>query len=207
MKTRRAPSFSAFFLYGATDKLSNVQSLCRSSAEPGALASGSSIPSLEAAATHDWGDSGCQSVCEWFGRSVSESTDRSDILQPADPTKGLPPICFSRFETAWEDALESPLNERPWNHPPGTLGTIGKQSSLTIPPNAPRLKESSGLLSVNRLRVGGALRSLKLLNMPARNTAVGLDDLLHQNRLIPKQSPLPSRPTSAMDTRTTTTSS
>jgi hypothetical protein len=150
------PKFFGFFLYGATDKLSNAQPLSPSFAEPGALASGNSIPSLEAAATHDWDDTGCQSACEWFGRSVSESTGRSDTLRPADPTRGLPPICFSRSGTAWEDAPESPSNEGPWNRPPGTLGTIGKQSSLMLPPSAPRLKESSCFLSVTRLRVGGA---------------------------------------------------
>lgn len=150
------PKFFGFFLYGATGKLSNAQSLSRFFVEPGALASGNSIPSLEAAATHDWDDTGCQSVCESFERSVSESTGRSETLQPADPSRGPPLICFSRFGTAWEDAPESPLNEGPWNRPPGTPGTIGKQSSLMLPPNAPRLKGSSCLLSVTRSRVGGA---------------------------------------------------
>jgi hypothetical protein len=155
-KDQTGPKFFGFFLYGATDKLSNAQSLSRSFAEPGALASGNSIPSLEAAATHDWNDSGCQSACEWFGRSVSESKDRSDTLRPADPTRGLPPICFSRFGTAWEGALESPLNEGLWTRPFGTPGTIGKQSFLMLLPNALRLKESSCLLSVTRSHVGGA---------------------------------------------------
>jgi hypothetical protein len=150
------PKSFGFFLYGATGKLSNGQSLSRFFVKHGALVSDNSIPSPEVTATHDWGDTGCQSVCGWFGRSVSKSKGLSDILRPADPTRVLPPICFSRFETAWEDALESPLNEGPWTRPLGTLGTIGKQSSLMLPSNAQQMKELSCLLSVTRSRVDGA---------------------------------------------------
>jgi len=150
------PKSFGFFLYGATDKPSNAQSLSRSFAKPAALVSGNSIPSLEAPATHDWGDSGCQSACGWFGQSVSRSRGLFDTLHPADPTKGVPLISFSSFETASEDVLESPSNEGLWNRPLGTLGTIGKRSFWMLPPNALRLKESSCPLSVTRSRVGGA---------------------------------------------------
>ena len=105
------PKSFGFFLYGATDKPSNAQSLSRSFAKPAALVSGNSIPSLEAPATHDWGDSGCQSACGWFGQSVSRSRGLFDTLHPADPTEGVPLISFSSFETASEDVLESPSNE------------------------------------------------------------------------------------------------
>jgi hypothetical protein len=150
------PKFFGFFLYGATDKPSNAQSLSRSFVKPAALVSGNSIPSLEAPATRDWGDSGCQSACGWFGQSVSRSRGPFDILHPADPTKVVPLISFSPFETASEDDLESPLNEGPWTRPLGTLGTIGKRSFLMLPPNALQQTESSCLLSTTRSHVGGA---------------------------------------------------
>jgi len=150
------PKSFGFFLYGATDKPSNAQSLCRSFAKPAALVSGNSIPSLEAPSTHDWGDTGCQSACEWFGQSVSRSRGLFDTLHPTDPTKVVPLISFSPFETASEDVLESLLNEGPWNRPLGTLDTIGKRSFWMLPPNALRLKESSCLLSVTRSHVDDA---------------------------------------------------
>jgi hypothetical protein len=150
------PKSFGFFLYGATGKPSNAQSLGRSFVKPGALASGNSIPSPEAIATHDWDDTGRQSVCEWFGQSVLGSKGPSDTLRPADPTKGVAPIPFSRFETAWEDVLESPLSGGPWTHLVGTLGPIEKRNFSMLPPNAPRLKESSCLLSATQWRVGDA---------------------------------------------------
>jgi hypothetical protein len=72
------PKSFGFFLYGATGKPSNEQSLSRSFVKPGALVSGNSIPSPEATATHDWDDTGCQSTCGWLGRSVSGSKGLSD---------------------------------------------------------------------------------------------------------------------------------
>ena len=150
------PKSFGFFLYGATDKPSNAQSLSRSFVKPAALVSGNSIASLEAPATHDWGDSGCQSACGWFGQSVSRSRGLFDTLHPADLTTVVPLISFSPFETASEDVLESPLNEGPWTRPLGTLGTIGKRSFSMLPPNALRQTESSCLLSATRSRAGGA---------------------------------------------------
>jgi|MudIll2142460700_1097286.scaffolds.fasta_scaffold223779_1 hypothetical protein len=100
------PKSFGFFLYGATDKLSNAQFLPRSFVEPAALVSGNSIPCLEALATHGWGDSGYQSACGWFGRSVSRSKDRFDNRHLSDLTKVVPLISFSPLGTASEVVLE-----------------------------------------------------------------------------------------------------
>jgi hypothetical protein len=150
------PNSFGFFLYGATDKLSTAQSLSRSFAKRAALVSGNSIPSLEAPATHDGGDSGYQIACGWFEQFVPRSRGLFDTLHSADQTKGVSLIAFSPFEKASEDVLESLLNEGPRNHPVGTLGTIGKRSFWMLPPNAQWMKESSCLLSRSRSRVDDA---------------------------------------------------
>ncbi len=131
-ENQMGPKSFGLFLYGATGKPSNAQFLSRSFVKPGALVSGNSIPFSEAAAIRDSDDTGCQSVCGWFGQSVSRSKGLSDTLRPADLTRvallGFP----SRSGRAWEDALGSSSNEGPWTHPPGTLGTIEKRSSLML---------------------------------------------------------------------------
>lgn len=144
------------FLYAATGKPSNGQSLSRSFVMPGARVSDNSIPSLEATATHDWGDTGCESACGWFARSASGSKGLSDILRPEDPPKAVPLICLSRFETAWEGGPEWPSSGGLSTRPLGSLDTIEKRSSWMLPPNALQLKEWPCLLVATRWRVDGA---------------------------------------------------
>jgi len=155
-KDQVGPKSFGVFLYAATGEPSNARSLCRPFVTHDALVSDNSTPSPEATATHDWGDTGCESASEWFGQSVSRSTGLSDTLRPEDPAKGVAPIPSFRFEIIWEDALESPLNEGPWTRPPGTLGTIGKRSSLMPPPNALWTKDWLCPLSATPWHVGGA---------------------------------------------------
>jgi hypothetical protein len=144
------------FLYAATGKPSNGQSLYRSFVTPGARVSDNSIPSPEATATHDSRDTGCESACGQFGRSASRSKGRSDNLRQEDPPKAVPLIFLSRFQTAWEDVPEWPSNEGPPTRPLGSLDTIGKRSFLMPPPNALLPKEWPCLLSATRWRVDGA---------------------------------------------------
>ena len=150
------PKSFGVFLYGATGKLSNGQSLSRPFVTRGARVSGNSISSLEGAATHDSGDTGRQSTSRWSGQSDSTSKGLSDTLRPEDPTTEFPRVSSCRSETAWADVPESPLNAGPWTRPSGTLGTIGIRSFLMPPPNAPPLRDFPCPLSATRRRVDGA---------------------------------------------------
>jgi hypothetical protein len=144
------------FLYGATGKPFNVQSPCRSFSRFGTRVSDNPIPFPEATATYDWGDTGWESASGWFGQSASGSKGLSDLLRPEDPPKAVPLISLSRLETACEGVPEWPWSEGRGTRLLATLETIGKQSFLMLPPNAPRPKDWPCPLSATRWRVDGA---------------------------------------------------
>jgi hypothetical protein len=150
------PKSFGFFLYGAIGKPSNAQSLSRSFVKPGALVSDNSISFSEAAAKRDSDDTGCRSACGWFGQSVSRSKGLSDTLRPGGLTRAAPLGSPARCERAWEDVLESSLNEGPWTRPSGTLGTIEKRSSLMLLLYALRLTGLSCLVSARQWLADGA---------------------------------------------------
>jgi hypothetical protein len=150
------PTSFGLFLYAATGKPSNGQSLCRPFVTPGARVSDNSIPSPEATTTHDSGDTGCESACRWFERPASRSKDLSDNLRPEGPPKAAPLTLVSRSMITWEAVPGSPSNEGPWTRPLGSLDTIEKRSSWMLPPNALQLKEWPCLLSATRWPVDGA---------------------------------------------------
>lgn len=89
-----ATSFGVF-LYAASGTASSAQSPLRPVGEPGGLASGNSIPLLEASATHDGGDSARETVSGPTGQCASRSTVLFDSRAPMVPKAEGSPTCAS----------------------------------------------------------------------------------------------------------------